>query len=187
MIPGRRDIDRGRCQTSSDHILNLSTLYEIPGVGANPVMRGVTSGWQLSGIVTARSGSYFAVTTGIDTALTGQPNQRANQVLEDPFLPERSVSGWLNPAAFQAPAAGSYGTMPIDAILGPGRWLVDMGLSRSFRFDSRQLQFRLEAFNVLNHVNPSNPVTALNNPNFGRVTSTATEPRVMQLAVKYLF
>jgi hypothetical protein len=187
MIPGRRDVDRGKCQNSSDHILNVSTVYEIGGVGSHPVVRAVTSGWQISGIVTARSGSYFAVTTGVDTALTGQPGQRANQVVDDPFLLDSSIAGSLNPAAFQAPATGAYGTMPIDGILGPGRWLVDMGLSRSFRLQGRQLQIRLEAFNFFNHVNPSNPVSTLNNPNFGRVTSTSTEPRILQVGVKYLF
>ena len=186
MIPGRRDLDRGKCANSADHIFNLSTVYEIPGAGGG-VTRALTSGWQLSGIVTARSGSYFTVTTGVDTALTGQPNQRANQVIGDPFVPNRSVNAWLNPAAFQAPAAGSYGTMPIDALLGPGRWLVDLGLSRGFRLDRHQLQLRFEAFNVLNHVNPANPISTMNNPNFGRVVATATEPRILQLAVKYLF
>ena len=88
---------------------------------------------------------------------------------------------WLNPAAFASPAAGSYGTMPIDAIQGPGRWNVDIGLTRSFHVAAHQAQFRFEAFNVFNHVNPSNPITAMNNPNFGRITSTATDPRILQV------
>ena len=79
--------------------------------------------------------------------------------------------------------------MPIDAILGPGRWNVDMGLSRSFRLGSQQMQFRWEIFNVFNTMTPNNPVSALNSSDFGRVTSLAagTAPRIMQLAVKYLF
>ena len=50
----------------------------------------------------------------------------------------------------------------------------------------RQVQFRAEAFNVTNRVNPSNPVSTLNNPNFGKIVSAA-DPRILQLAVKYLF
>ena len=188
MIPGDRDGDRGRCATSSDHIANVSTVYELPAVGSAGLVRALTGGWQISGIVTARSGSYLTVTTGVDTALTGQPNQRANQILADPFTPDRTQTRWLDPAAFATPASGTYGTMPIDAIRGPGRWTVDMGLTRSFRVvDAQQLQFRLEAFNVLNHVNPSNPVTNLSSSNFGQITSTATDPRILQLAVKYQF
>jgi hypothetical protein len=97
----------------------------------------------------------------VDNALTGQPNQRANQVLDDPFMPNRSVTQWLNPAAFKAPAPGDYGTMPIDAFRGPGRWNVDMNLTRSLPLAGQQLQLRLEVFNVLNHINLSNPVTSL--------------------------
>jgi len=159
----------------------------------------LTSDWQLSGIFSARSGSYFTVTTGTDVALSGlATNQRANQILDDPFMPDRSFSQWLNPAAFQKAdtmAPGTYGTMPLDAILGPGRWNVDTGLSRSFRFGSQSMQFRWEVFNIFNTMTPgsgsnsSNPISALNSSDFGKMTSLApgTAPRIMQLAVKYLF
>ena len=188
VIPGDRAADRGKCPNSPDHSLNASVVYQIPAVGG-AVTRALAGGWQVSGILSARSGSYFTVTSGVDNALTGQPNQRANQILDDPFMPNRSFSQWLNPAAFQAAATGTYGTMPIDAILGPGRWNVDMGLSRSFRLGSQQMQFRWEIFNVFNTMTPNNPVSALNSSDFGRVTSLAagTAPRIMQLAVKYLF
>ena len=60
-----------------------------PEAGDGGVARALTGGWQISAIVSARSGSYFTVTTGVDNALSGQPNQRANQVLDDPFLPNQ--------------------------------------------------------------------------------------------------
>ena len=73
------------------------------------------------------------------------------------------------------------------ALVGPRRFNVDMGLTRSFRIGGeRRIQFRAEGFNVLNRVNLSNPVSALNNPNFGLITS-AGDPRIMQLALKYTF
>ena len=64
-----------------------------------------------------------------------------------------------------------------------------MGLSRSFRLGSQQMQFRWDTFNVFNTMTPNNPVSALNSSDFGRVTALAagTAPRIMQLAVKYLF
>jgi hypothetical protein len=187
MIPGNREADRGRCALSADHIVNVSAVYTVPAAGDSGIVKAITGGWQLSGIVTARSGSYFTVTTGVDNALTGQPGQRANQVLDDPFMANRTLSRWLNPAAFAAPAAGSYGTMAIDALQGPGRWNVDTGLTRSFGVGTGQVQFRLEVFNLFNHVNPSNPISVLSSPTFGQVTSTATDQRIMQLALKYLF
>jgi len=189
MIPGDREADRGRCQNSPEHSLNTSVVYQVPAVGG-AVARAVTGGWQISGILSARSGSYFTVTSGVDRALTGlATNQRVNQILDDPFMPNRSFSQWLNPAAFQSPALGTYGTMPLDAILGPGRWNVDTGLSRSFRFGSQQMQFRWEVFNVFNTMTPANPVSTFNSADFGKVTAlqAGSAPRIMQLAMKYLF
>ena len=93
---------------------------------------------------------------------------------------------------FERPADGTYGTMSLDAIQAVARWNIDMGLSRSIGFggNSRQIQLRLEAFNVLNTVTPGNPQTTMSSTSdFGRVTSLAavTAPRVMQRAVKYQF
>jgi len=189
LIPGDREADRGRCPNSPEHSLNASVVYQIPEAGEGALLRAVTGGWQICGIVSARSGSYFTVTTGVDNALSGQPNQRANQVLPDPFMQNRSFTQWLNSAAFQAPAPGTYGTMPIDAIQGPGRWNVDMGVSRAIAIGTRQVQVRWEVFNLFNTVNPDNPVATLNSPDFGRITALAggTAPRIMQLAVKYQF
>jgi len=128
------------------------------------------------------------VTTGVDSALTGQNAQRAIQVLDDPFLPNPTYEAWLNPAAFAVPAAGTYGTMPLDAFRGPGRWNIDANLSRNFALTaSKQLQLRIEAFNLLNHANPANPVTNLSNANFGKVTSLSQAPRVIQVATKLSF
>jgi hypothetical protein len=191
MIPGNLAADRGRCQNSPEHTLNASVVYQIPVAGSSGVVHGLTSGWQISGIVSARSGSYFTVTTGLDSALTGQPAavQRANQVLDNPFMPNRTVSQWLNPQAFAQPASGTYGTMPIDAILGPGSSNVDMALSRSFRLGAQQMQFRLETFNLLNTVTPANPVSVLTDSNFGKVIALATgaAPRIIQLGAKFMF
>jgi hypothetical protein len=188
MIPGNRAADRGRCPNSPEHSLNASVVYQVPAAGGNGAARALTGGWQLSAIVSARSGSYFTVTTGVDNALSGQPNQRAIQA-GDPFMANRSFAQWLNPASFQSPAPGTYGTMPIDAIQGPGRWNIDVGVARSFRIGLRQVQLRLETFNLLNTVNPDNPVATLSSPDFGKITAlaTGTAPRIMQLAVKYLF
>jgi hypothetical protein len=108
-------------------------------------------------------------------------------VLEDPFMPNRSYGQWLNPAAFGRPAAGEYGTMPLDAIQGSHRWNLDTALSRSFGISGRQVQVRIEAFNLLNTVTAGNPNTTLSSSDFGRVTSAANDPRILQLGIKYQF
>jgi hypothetical protein len=197
MIPGNREADRAKCANSSDHNLNSSIVYQVPGAGRG-VVHALTSGWQTSAILSARSGGYYTVNIGSDVALSGQccgasgaPQQRANQVLADPYMPDRTYAQWLNPAAFQRPAEGTYGTMPLDALQAVARWNVDLGVSRSIGFarNTRQIQLRLEAFNLFNTVTPGNPQTTLTSSDFGKVTSLAagTAPRVMQLAIKYQF
>ena len=62
-----------------------------------------------------------------------------------------------------------------------------MGLTRTFQVrENQSIEFRAEAFNLPNHLNPGNPKTTLNNQNFGKIQS-ADDPRIMQLALKYVF
>ena len=150
-------------------------------------MRILATGWQLSSIVRIQSGSYFTVTSGFNTALrSGIDNDRADQIVSDPYLPNKGVSGWLNPAAFVRPANGFWGSASQN-IQGPGSITINAGVTRSFAITEGQtVQFRAEAFNLPNHMNPNNPITALNNQNFGKIF-TAKDPRIMQLALKYIF
>ncbi|PYS25851.1 MAG: TonB-dependent receptor [Acidobacteria bacterium] len=187
MIPNNRRSSRSNCPTADRrHIFSMSSVYEMPQF-SDKTLRVIASNWQVSGIVRILTGSYLTMTTGVDSALSGQPNQRPNQVLLDPYAAVRTVDRWMNPAAFQQPAAGAYGNVAAGNILGPGSIRIDMGLTRTFRLHENQtLQFRAEAFNLPNHVNPGNPVTALNDPNFGRIQSAA-DPRILQLALKYVF
>jgi len=92
----------------------------------------------------------------------------------------------LNPAAFVSPAAGTYSTLRPNAFVGPSRLQNDLAVSKTFKVAERTLQFRWEVFNVLNHASFNNPVSALNSTNFGRIL-TASDPRIMQFALKYDF
>ena len=103
------------------------------------------------------------------------------------------MNQWLNPAAFAQPALGTYGTSTRFGYEGPGSRNIDLSLVRSFRFSTHRIEARVEAFNALNWFSLGgseaaigNPVTALNNANFGRILS-AGDPRIMQFAVKYQF
>ena len=159
--------------------------------------RRLASAWQVSGIARIQSGPYLTVTSGFNTSLgTGFGIDRANQVLADPYLPNKGVNGWLNPAAFARPADGVWGNA--SQIEGPGFITINMGLTRKFRVTERQsVEFRAEAFNMPNHLNPmlnsTDGVLALNNRNFGKILSSGGpgfppgDPRIMQFALKYLF
>jgi hypothetical protein len=177
---------KGRCDDHFAHIFNMTASYELPQF-SSPAVRLIASGWRISGIFQASSGSHLSVTTGLDRALSGAPGvQRANQVLDDPYG-DRSLTNWLNPAAFAQPALGTFGTSGRNAYDGPGRRVINLALVRSFRLaTAHRLEARVEAFNALNWYQWGNPVTNFNNANFGRIL-TAGEPRIMQFAVKYSF
>lgn len=72
---------------------------------------------------------------------------------------------FLNPAAFTAPAPGTFGDLPRNALVGPKFLQADLILNRKFRFHERfNMEFRTEIFNILNHANFSNPASVLGNP-----------------------
>ena len=185
-VAERRQANRGNCELDRRHNFNFSSVYETPQF-SNRTVKALGSGWSVSGIVRILSGPYLTVASGLDNALTGTNDQRPNQVLPSPYAATRTIQSWLNPAAFIQPASGTYGTLGAMNILGPGSINIDMGITRTFNIREKQsLQFRAEAFNVPNHVNPGNPDVTLTNSTFGRILSAA-DGRTMQMALKYVF
>jgi hypothetical protein len=202
MIPGNRRADRSNCAIGDRrHIFNLSVVYQTPKLTGG-AWRLLVNDWQISGIVRLQTGPYFGITTGQDIALTGQTAyERPNQILADPYTPVKPLYAYLNRAAFQQPDTGTYGNMGANNLLAPGFVQIDMGLVRTFPIKERtNIQFRAEAFNLPNHVNPDACLiaggsvattctamsTAINSPTFGQILA-AKDPRILQLALKFTF
>jgi hypothetical protein len=187
--PGRRFFERGNCSGDLRHVVNVSTVYATPQFSSR-ALQVIAGNWQISGIVRLQSpDKSLTVTSGSDTCLCGaQGRDRANQLLpnEQVYATEKSVDRWFNPAAFGRPADGQWGTGNIN-YMGPGRIDINMAVTRKFQLRERQtLEFRAEAFNVPNHLNPGTPVLRFNDQNFGKIL-TARDPRIVQLALKYIF
>ena len=183
----RLDTDYAPCDSDRRHIFNMTLTAETPQFDG-AALRYALSGWRISGIFRAASGSRLTVGAGADRALVSGAAgpQRANQVLDDPYG-TRTLTQWLNPAAFAQPALGTYGNSGRNAYEGPGSRVVDLSLVRAFRFrDTHRIEARVEAFNAFNWFRWGNPVTNVANANFGRIL-TAQDPRIMQLAMKYAF
>jgi len=86
---------------------------------------------------------------------------------------------------------GSTGNLPINFINGPMYFNWNMGFFRNFKMgESRNLQLRFEAFNVLNRANffigESSGMFNVNSTSFGRVTSTY-DPRIVQFGARFDF
>jgi hypothetical protein len=184
--PDDPSFDAGYCDQDRKHLASLTTGYETPEVGS-AALRAIASHWRLSGIVSARSGSRLNITSGQDNAFTGLASQRPNQVSDD-FYGSKTLTTYFNRAAFAQPAAGTLGDLERNAAVGPNFWNVDLAVSRLIAVSGTQrLELRLESFNLLNHFNWGNPVTNFNAGTFGRITTQAGDPRIMQFGIKYDF
>lgn len=173
-----------------------SYVYELPfGKGrtflnsAPRWLDAVAGGWETTGIVTVQSGRPFTVTTSRDTSNTGG-NNRPN-VVGDPKLDNPTPRQWFNTAAFSdIVPAGTYtfGNAGRNILTAPGIQTFDIGLFKGFRLTERiGLQFRTEAFNVLNRANFAVPVTDINAANRGQINSTAIPNRSIQFALKIVY
>ena len=185
----QRRLFRGDCQLDRRQNLITSTVYETPQF-ANTTLRLLGTGWRISGIFGILSGAPLIVSTGLPSLgiAPGLEDDKPRQILASPYPANKSIKQWVNPAAFLAPVAGQYGPQIAELqVLGPKSVQIDLSLVRTFKIRERQsIEFRAEAFNAPNHVNPGNPSTSLSDSNFGRILS-ATDPRIMQMAMKFVF
>ena len=114
--------------------------------------------------------------------------QRPNLV-GDPTLPsdERTVNRWFNTSAFATAPQFTIGTSSRNPVRGPGYRTLDLALIRRVQLQAaRALELRAEVFNVTNTPYFSAPNGTFGSAAFGTMT-TAADPRVVQLAVKFIF
>jgi carboxypeptidase family protein len=205
------ELDNPRvCRASSDfdarHTINAHYIYDLPfGHGkhflhdAPAWADAILGGWSTSSIVTWRTGYPFTIRTGsFPTAFTlDAPAVLLNPAGLNPGIHADS-GGALQYFASQStavsavgfPFAGATGTR--NAARGPGFSSVDMGVWKSFKVpqsERQQFILRLDTFNTFNHpvFNGPSSATIFDTSQFGIVTSTASTPRVLQVALRYEF
>ncbi|HKD81447.1 MAG TPA: carboxypeptidase-like regulatory domain-containing protein [Candidatus Angelobacter sp.] len=198
------------------HRLVLSYVYDLPipkgGIWGTQAFQG----WTISGINTYQSGLPFSVTDAFGGRAFGGGTSTGTLLcpsISDAYTPGSVQSqienglGYLNkvcfapapvvangPAGLTNPATATtptgFGTIPRNAFRGPFQQNWDLALAKHFRLHERNsLDFRVDAFNVLNHPSFRQPssvgITAPST--FGQITSTVNPPRLMQLNVQYSF
>lgn len=146
-------------------------------------------GWTLSGIGSLQSGVPLAIAqTTNNNAFAGFGTQRPNMI-GDPELPadERSTARWFNTSAFVSAPAFTLGSSTRNPLRGPGHRNVDLALSRRIALGgTKTLAVRAEVFNATNTPPLGNPNTTVGSAAFGTITA-AGDPRVIQLAMKFVF
>jgi hypothetical protein len=192
------ELDRGPVVNDLRHRLNTTFIVELPGLaGQNRLVKGVAGGWQVSGIITARSGNPLTITQP-----SGIVNSRPDVVPGVPLV----LSNWkdtcnatgcnyLNPAAFALVpviAATNATSRPGTYIFGdarsPAEWDLNTTLAKNFEIGrGRRLQVRADFFSVLNKRNWGSPAAlAITASDFGRLTSAAGN-RTVQIASRLSF
>ncbi len=153
-------------------------------------------GWQLSTIGTLQSGTVIDTTSGWDSGgVAFVPNSDRLDCVAgvNPVFDNRNQNAWLNPAAFRNPLGGTFGNCGRNNLRGPRRVNFDFSVTKDFRiFEKQALQFRMEMFNSVNHVELGAPNASWSGSgaappsNFGQITNAATM-RQIQMALKYNF
>ncbi len=195
-------LDKALSPFDAAHTVIASWLFELPVGrgkrflnGAPKLIDGILGGWQINGIYNWVTGRPLFITTGRANLsfAASTPNFSGKPFdLSKPFDNGTSITT-LTPeqkAQFSNPGAGEAGGLPKFSFRSPGFTNLDMGLFKSFRpiasHEQLRVQFRLELFNVLNHVNFLNPDTNINSPSFGVITSSFPG-RIGQVALKVIF
>lgn len=194
--PDSRKAERGLSNYDVRHYLVTYWSWDLPSL---PRWKAMTSGWQWNTIATMSSGNPFSAVVGYDRARArfqaGTSPQRPDLVAgasNNPVLggPDR----YFDVGAFALPAAGFYGNLGRNTLIGPGLAMVDLSINKKFAIgESAAVQFRAEMFNALNHPNFSIPSqrTVFSSSgavgSAGRITSTLTSARQVQLGVKVVF
>ena len=195
MNPLRIGLDYGRCGSDYRNIYNTSMVATSNFSSMHGAAGYLINHWELAPLFHILSGAPMNITDGSDLSLTSIGNDRPNLVSGVNPIKEVKIQGgsaantqanhgYLNPAAFcfnQASCSptvplGTFGNLQRNLVSGPMFFQFDAQISRIWPILGERLKLdtRLEAFNVPNHPNFSNPSTS--NPagsSFGTITSTA--------------
>jgi len=195
--------ERGPSMFDARHRFVLSYQWSLPFLQHSSAWYGhVLRNWQLNGIFTAMSGTPFTVFDSNDVSLQGQAPEitgfSANRpnVIGNPNSGPRTPQEWFNVKAFQPLQPDPLGRFEVfgnegrNAVLGPRYVNWDFSAFKNIRLtESKELQFRGELFNLLNHTNfrlPVSDIADIQTGTFGQIQSDVS-PRVIQVALKILF
>jgi hypothetical protein len=177
-----------------------SITWEVPfgrgrhwGANWGRALDSIVGGWQINAITSMQSGAPLVITASPNTSRalggTQRPNSTGVSAAKSGRIQDR-LNGYLNPAAFSAPAAYTYGNVSrtLPDVRGPRYSNLDLSVFKIFAITERmKLQFRAEAFNATNSPMFGLPNQAFGNANFGLITSQANKPRQVQMALRLYF
>jgi hypothetical protein len=178
------------------HNAVLSASYDLPfgrgrkfGSQWSGLADAVLGGWRVSGIFQARTGFPITILDGRGSSLQAVRGGERPNCIGDPTPADQSLTHWLDINAFARAAPGTWGNCGVGIARAPGYRNIDLALSKQFKAGGeRYLEFRAEAFNLTNTPSFGPPGRNIADVNtFGKVTSTVSTARTIELVAKLYF
>jgi len=194
--------DYGPANWDVPHRFVASYIYDLPFLkdSAQPILKHVVAGWQVSGVTTIQSGSPVNATLSGDQANIGisglqrpdlrgavpelncQPNTAGATAVA-----RRQLINCYDASAFALPAQFTFGNASRNILRGPKFSSTDLSFMKTVPVGGQmRMQVRVEIFNIFNQINYNNPNATFGSAAFGTITG-AGSMRQIQLGGKLLF
>ena len=214
-----RGLDRGLSNFDIRHRIAMNYFWSPPLGGGqrwfnSGILSAVLGGWRLGGIISYRTGVPSTVEVSVRTPGYLFEPTRPNLIAGQSLNPTEGVTQgclgvaagqelgtpqlYFDPCAFSLPPPGTLGNVGRNTVISPSIFNADVSLQKEFSIDSqKQLQFRAEFFNLLNHPNfgGNDGSTAVvfsgrsgrRGSSAGRLTATVGTARQVQFALRLSF
>lgn len=180
-------LERDSSSGDMPNVLTASIVYNLPKFRGHGVATTLLGGWTVNAIGTMQSGMPVTVTQATNNnSFAGIVLKRPNMVAA-PALPaaQRTPQRFFNTAAFQVAPQFTFGNASRNPVRGPAYRDADVAMVKhTLVGDKTDVEFRAELFNVTNTPAFSQPNGSFGSAAFGSISSTTTDPRVAQFAVR---
>ena len=160
--------DYGPSDYDVRQVFNMGWVLQLPKVTeGNALTKSILNNWAFGGTFRTHTGRPYSVTINNDSALDGEPGQRAALIPGvSPYLPNNrhradKLKEYFNTGAFTYPTIGTFSNQRRNSFYGPSYLDTDMTLQRYFPLtkvrEGMRMLFRVDAFNVFNTPNLANP------------------------------
>lgn len=188
---------RGNSDLTRRQRFVTSFVWDLPQMkNAGTPVRAVLGNWKMSGLLTLQSGRPFSIAAA-NNPTAGAGSARADlvgsgyPVLDTSRSKGEKIAQYFDRTRFVNPSPNTFGTLGRNTMFGPGMINYDTSMTKAwilpFLGEMGLVEYRFEAFNLFNRTQLSNPITGLTNPNFGRITTTDGDARILQMALKIVF
>ena len=185
-------LERDSSSGDMPNVTSFSGIWDLPAGRGHRFASGgfanaVFGGWAFNTILLLQSGMPVTVTQATNfNSFAGFSLQRPNLVGKPSLSPdERSPARYFNTSAFATAPQFTLGNASRNPVRGPAYRNLDIALGKSFSLPRESaIEFRAEVFNLTNTPAFAQPNGTFGAAAFGSITSTVTDPRVMQLAVR---